>query len=99
MTVGKIYAGLLIAENWKAFKASQSKMNNARGMVSLDVHNYDIRYILWAIMSEMLATRGEVSDCVILMVEKGVYLYRYVHLYAYVYAYAYLLSTIRVHNL
>ena len=29
MTVGKIYAGLLIAENWKAYKASQSKMNNS----------------------------------------------------------------------
>ncbi|CAH1786622.1 unnamed protein product [Owenia fusiformis] len=25
MTVGKIYAGLLIAENWKAYKASQAK--------------------------------------------------------------------------
>lgn len=24
MTVGKIYAGLLIAENWKAFKANKS---------------------------------------------------------------------------
>ena len=24
MTVGKIYVGLLIAENWKAYKASQS---------------------------------------------------------------------------
>jgi len=23
MTVGKIYAGLLIAENWKAFKANK----------------------------------------------------------------------------
>ena len=28
MTVGKIYAGLLIAENWKAYKASQSKMGS-----------------------------------------------------------------------
>jgi len=24
MTVGKIYAGLLIAENWKAFKANKA---------------------------------------------------------------------------
>ena len=34
MTVGKIYAGLLIAENWKAYKTSQSKMGNVMGMVS-----------------------------------------------------------------
>ena len=34
MTVGKIYAGLLIAENWRAYKASQSRMNG-KGMVSL----------------------------------------------------------------
>ena len=25
LTVGKIYAGLLVAENWKSFKASQSR--------------------------------------------------------------------------
>ncbi|XP_070176328.1 voltage-dependent calcium channel type A subunit alpha-1-like [Littorina saxatilis] len=30
MTVGKIYAGLLIAENWKAYKASQSANSNYR---------------------------------------------------------------------
>ena len=36
MTVGKIYAGLLIAENWKAYKTSQSKMGNVMGMVSID---------------------------------------------------------------
>ncbi len=29
MTVGKIYAGLLIAENWKAFKNSQHMLPNA----------------------------------------------------------------------
>ncbi len=34
MTVGKIYAGLLIAENWKAYKNSQSKMGGVMGMVS-----------------------------------------------------------------
>lgn len=34
MTVGKIYVGLIIAENWRAYKASQSKMNNLK-MVSL----------------------------------------------------------------
>ncbi|XP_074655928.1 voltage-dependent calcium channel type A subunit alpha-1-like [Tubulanus polymorphus] len=28
LTVGKIYAGLLIAENWRAYKASQSKINH-----------------------------------------------------------------------
>lgn len=33
MTVGKIYAGLLIAENWKAYKASQTKIGS-RMMVS-----------------------------------------------------------------
>ncbi|XP_064650227.1 voltage-dependent calcium channel type A subunit alpha-1-like isoform X7 [Lineus longissimus] len=36
MTVGKIYAGLLIVENWKAFKASQSKMNHTKAN-NLDV--------------------------------------------------------------
>ena len=35
MTVGKIYAGLLIAENWKAYKTSQSRMGNVMGMVSI----------------------------------------------------------------
>ncbi|XP_056009827.1 voltage-dependent calcium channel type A subunit alpha-1-like isoform X8 [Ostrea edulis] len=30
MTVGKIYVGLIIAENWRAYKASQSKMNNLK---------------------------------------------------------------------
>ncbi|KAL8602085.1 hypothetical protein ACOMHN_007355 [Nucella lapillus] len=30
MTVGKIYSGLLIAENWKAYKASQSVSSNFR---------------------------------------------------------------------
>lgn len=33
MTVGKIYVGLIIAENWRAYKSSQSKMNNLK-MVS-----------------------------------------------------------------
>ncbi|XP_035827271.1 voltage-dependent calcium channel type A subunit alpha-1-like isoform X1 [Aplysia californica] len=28
MSVGKIYAGLLISENWKAYKASQNASNN-----------------------------------------------------------------------
>jgi len=28
MTVGKIYAGLLIAENWKAFKANKGAGGN-----------------------------------------------------------------------
>ena len=36
MTVGKIYAGLLIAENWKAYKNSQSKMGNVMGMVRIN---------------------------------------------------------------
>lgn len=30
MTVGKIYVGLIIAENWRAYKSSQSKMNNLK---------------------------------------------------------------------
>jgi len=29
MTVGKIYAGLLIAENWKAFKANKGAGGDA----------------------------------------------------------------------
>ncbi|XP_013405220.1 voltage-dependent calcium channel type A subunit alpha-1 [Lingula anatina] len=32
MTVGKIYAGLLIAENWKAYKASQTRTNHAKSV-------------------------------------------------------------------
>lgn len=28
LTVGKIYAGLLVAENWKAFKASQTRQGH-----------------------------------------------------------------------
>ena len=30
LSAGKIYAGLIIAENWKAYKASQSKGGNHR---------------------------------------------------------------------
>jgi hypothetical protein len=32
ITVGKIYAGLLVVENWRAFKASQSKMNHTKAV-------------------------------------------------------------------
>ncbi|CAG5127135.1 unnamed protein product, partial [Candidula unifasciata] len=35
MSVGKIYAGLLIAENWKAYKASQNASNNFKMRPSL----------------------------------------------------------------
>ncbi len=44
MTVGKIYAGLLIAENWKAYKTSQSKMTNAMGMVCVEPHFCNIKF-------------------------------------------------------
>lgn len=37
MTVGKIYVGLIIAENWRAYKSSQSKMNNLK-MVSFKAY-------------------------------------------------------------
>ncbi|XP_078326074.1 voltage-dependent calcium channel type A subunit alpha-1-like isoform X6 [Crassostrea virginica] len=30
ISVGKIYVGLIIAENWRAYKSSQSKMNNLK---------------------------------------------------------------------
>jgi hypothetical protein len=30
LSAGKIYAGLIIAENWKAYKASQSKGGNQK---------------------------------------------------------------------
>lgn len=33
LTVGKIYTGLLVAENWRAYKASQNQ-NNSLKMVS-----------------------------------------------------------------
>lgn len=44
MSVGKIYAGLLIAENWKAYKASQNASNNFK-MVScnLKVVSYNLK--------------------------------------------------------
>ncbi|XP_025112114.1 voltage-dependent calcium channel type A subunit alpha-1-like isoform X8 [Pomacea canaliculata] len=42
MTVGKIYAGLLIAENWRAYKASQSANSNYR-MEEKDEHHEDER--------------------------------------------------------
>ncbi|KAH9505340.1 hypothetical protein Btru_058406 [Bulinus truncatus] len=35
MSVGKIYAGLLISENWKAYKASQNASNNFKMRPSL----------------------------------------------------------------
>jgi len=45
LTVGKIYAGLLIAENWKAFKTAE-KTANSKGMVrrfgSIYIHTYKL---------------------------------------------------------
>ena len=35
MTVGKIYVGLLIAENWKAYKASQT---SSFGLKIVSIH-------------------------------------------------------------
>ncbi|KAK6195079.1 hypothetical protein SNE40_000584 [Patella caerulea] len=39
LTVGKVYAGLLIAENWKAYKASQTQNSNLRMLEEHDEDN------------------------------------------------------------
>jgi len=50
MTVGKIYAGLLIAENWRAFKAN--KTSGGIRMVSLFYSNCN-HTVCWCIMANV----------------------------------------------
>lgn len=41
LTVGKIYVGLLILDNWRAYKASQTKFNSMK-LVSIPYYCYDL---------------------------------------------------------
>lgn len=46
ISVGKIYVGLIIAENWRAYKSSQSKMNNLK-MVCASFYQNMCGILMW----------------------------------------------------
>lgn len=61
MTVGKIYVGLIIAENWRAYKSSQSKMNNLK-MVSF----IEYLFLFWQkknVLLEKLSIVVDAENC------------------------------------